>query len=151
MFANPVFITPGRYREYEMLRSNNGASVVGLYLFSFSKYWFLSGESVKGALYGGHFNKFHHSILQCRVKTERELKLNVSSTKWKINIFSSIFVKSRPMETRRSERVPLQIVSLKPPKFKQPFWNVEQSTMKINPKNPLTLKIFELIQSRGPS
>ena len=99
----------------------------------------------------GHFNKFHESILQCRVKTESELKLNVNSTKWKINIFSSIFVKSGPIETRRSERVSLQIVSLKTPKFEQPFWNVEQTTMKINPKNPLTLKIFQSIQSRGHS
>ena len=96
---------------------------------------------------------FMKSILQCRVKTESELKMNVSLniTKWKINIFSSIFVTSRPIETRRSERVSLQIVSLKTPKFEQPFWNVEQTTMKINPKNPLTLKIFQSIQSRGHS
>ena len=96
---------------------------------------------------------FMKSILQCRVKTEGELKMNVSLniTKWKINIFSSIFVTSRPIETRRSERVSLQIVSLKTPKFEQPFWNVEQTTMKINPKNPLTLKILPSIQSRGHS
>ena len=96
---------------------------------------------------------FMKSILQCRVKTESELKMNVSLniTKWKINIFSSIFVTSRPIETRRSERVSLQIVSLKTPKFEQPFWNVELTTMKINPKNPLTLKIFPSIQSRGHS
>ena len=111
---------------------------------------FLAGQ-VRERFMGGHFNKFHESILQCRVKTESELKLNVNSTKWKINIFSSIFVKSRPIETRRSERVPLQIVSLKTPKFEQPFWNVEQTTIKINPKNPLTLKIFPSIQSRGHS
>ena len=65
---------------------------------------FLAGQ-VRERFMGGHFNKFHESILQCRVKTESELKLNVNSTKWKINIFSSIFVKSRPIETRRSERV----------------------------------------------
>ena len=100
---------------------------------------------------GGHFNKFHESMLQCRVKTESELKLNVNSTKWKINSFSSIFVKSRPIETWRSERVSLQVVTLETPKFEQPFWNVEQTTMKINTKNPLTLKIFLSIQSRGPS
>ena len=111
---------------------------------------FLAGQ-VRERFMGGHFNKLHESILQCRVKTESELKLNVNSTKWKINIFSSIFVKSRPIETRRSERVPLQIVSLKTPKFEQPFWNVEQTTIKINPKNPLTLKIFPSIQSRGHS
>ena len=111
---------------------------------------FLAGQ-VRERFMGGHFNKFHESILQCRVKTESELKLNVNSTKWKINIFSSIFVKSRPIETRRSERVPLQIVSLKTPKFEQPFWNVEQTTIKINPKNPLTLKIFPSIQSREHS
>ena len=136
-----------------MLRSDNDASVVVLDPFSFSKSWFLSGGSGKGTLYGGHFNKFHDSILQCRVKTESELKLNVllNSTKWKINILSSIFEKSRPIETRRSERLPLQIVSLKTPKFEQSFWNVEQTTMKLNPKNPLTLKILSSIQSRGPS
>ena len=111
---------------------------------------FLAGQ-VRERFMGGHFNKFHESILQCRVKTESELKLNVNSTKWKINIFSSIFVKSRPIETRRSERVPLQIVPLKTPKFEQPFWNVEQTTIKINPKNPLTLKIFPSIQSREHS
>ena len=90
-------------------------------------------------------------MLQCRVKTESELKLNVNSTKWKINSFSSIFVKSRPIETRRSERVSLQIVSLETPKFEQPFWNVEQTTMKINTKNPLTLKISYQYNQEGPA
>ena len=30
-----------------------------------------------------HFDKFHESIFQCRVKTERELKLNVTAVNWK--------------------------------------------------------------------
>ena len=113
---------------------------------------FLAGQ-VRERYMGVILINFMKSILQCRVKTESELKMNVSLniTKWKINIFSSIFVTSRQIETRRRERVSLQIVSLKTPKFEQPFWNVEQTTMKINPKNPLTLKIFPSIQSRGHS
>ena len=113
---------------------------------------FLAGQ-VRERYMGVILINFMKSILQCRVKTESELKMNVSLniTKWKINIFSSIFVTSRQIETRRRERVSLQIVSLKTPKFEQPFWNVEQTTMKINTKNPLTLKIFLSIQSRGPS
>ena len=64
-------------------------------------------------------------------------------------IFLQSFVKGRTIETRPSERVPFQIVSVKKPKMSKPFWNVEQSTMKINPKKQLTLKILASIQSRG--
>ena len=42
-------------------------------------------------------------------------------TSWKIFFFSKSFVKSRPIEARRSERLALQIVSLEPPKMSSHF------------------------------
>ena len=61
--------------------------------------------------------------------------------------FLKSFVKSRPIEARRSERLALQTAQ-----DEQSFWNVEHSSMKTNTKNLLTLvKIFASIQSRGLS
>ena len=62
--------------------------------------------------------------------------------------FLQSFVESRPIETQTRGRVPRKIYITQKPQDEQPFWNVEQSAMKINPKNPLTLKIFASIQSR---
>ena len=65
--------------------------------------------------------------------------------------FIQSFVKSRLIETRRSERVPLQIVSLKTPKMSSHFGMSSKARWKYTLKNPLTLRIFASIQSGGPS
>ena len=45
MSANPVFITPGRYREYQMLRSGNGAVLLVYTFFHFQNLdSFLAGQ-----------------------------------------------------------------------------------------------------------
>ena len=57
-----------------------------------------------------------HAFLPILATIVLEFRIFYFRTKWKINISSSEFCeKYRPIKTRRSERVPLQIVSLKTP------------------------------------
>ena len=93
------------------------------------------------------------------------LSPHITSVKWKITrkrwrgrggatvqkgrsiFFLQRFVKSRPITDKRKSAI--SNCFTQKTQDKQPFWNVEQSTMKINSKNQLTLKILASIQSRG--
>ena len=64
--------------------------------------------------------------------------------------FFSKFCERQTNRDKAKRKSPISNCITQKTQDEQPFWNVEQSTMKINPKNQLTLRFSHQYNQEGP-